>query len=439
MCNPPDSHHTIVVGGGWSGIAAAVELSRQNIPVTLIECSKQLGGRARSVNMHGYTLDNGQHLMIGAYRNVLQLIKLLHTTENSVFRRTRLDLQIQSFGEKSKFCLKLPSFPAFGLLGCSLSLRDKYYALAMCFKVLNGNLDGDQPLKQYLINNRQSGSAIRSLWEPLCLATMNTPLHLASTKVFIQVLKDAFTIKREHSDLLYFCTDMSAAIAHPAASYINGKGNQIIYNQRVTGISTDNNQINGVIVADGQLIKAKNVILAIPPAACRKITAQVYSLNRINRMLIQLEHAPICTIYIQYPPGTRLSKPMVGIINSTSQWIFDRSIYGQDGLMSVVISSLGPHMQLSNDLLCKQVEEELACLFPEWPEPVQSMIIKEKRATFLCKPDIDRMRPDLKTEIDGLYLAGDYIHNNHPATLEGAVQSGFGCANEIINPINNPS
>jgi len=123
---------------------------------------------------------------------------------------------------------------------------------------------------------------------------------------------------------------------------------------------------------------------------------------------------------------------MIGLIDTTSQWIFDRRIAGQSGLMAVVISSDGPHMEMTNDELISHIANEIATVFPAWPKPESGFVIREKRATFLCHSEVNALRPDTKTPVHGCWLAGDYIATGYPATLEGAVYSGIECAKGII-------
>ena len=123
---------------------------------------------------------------------------------------------------------------------------------------------------------------------------------------------------------------------------------------------------------------------------------------------------------------------MTGLIGTTAQWIFDRGLYGQPGLMAAVISSDGPHMQWDNETLCLKIINEIANVFPDWPEPEQSFVIREKRATFLCRTGINAIRPATITPVSGCLLAGDFTATDYPATLEGAVHSGIKAAHHII-------
>jgi uncharacterized protein with NAD-binding domain and iron-sulfur cluster len=101
--------------------------------------------------------------------------------------------------------------------------------------------------------------------------------------------------------------------------------------------------------------------------------------------------------------------------------------------MAVVISSNGPHMEMDNEELRKRIISEISLAFPDWPEPVDSYIIREKRATFLCRTGINTLRPAVTTPVNGCLLAGDFTATNYPATLEGAVRSGITAAQQVMD------
>jgi uncharacterized protein with NAD-binding domain and iron-sulfur cluster len=126
---------------------------------------------------------------------------------------------------------------------------------------------------------------------------------------------------------------------------------------------------------------------------------------------------------------------MLGMVDTVSQWVFDRKIYGQPGLMAVVISGPGKHMNLSNAQMIQTVKTELAHHFPQWPQPLQAMVIREKRATFHCSVNINKIRPPNKTPVRGLWIAGDYTNTELPATLEGAVRSGVRAARGVMDKL----
>src|SRR5690606_15519501 len=128
------------------------------------------------------------------------------------------------------------------------------------------------------------------------------------------------------------------------------------------------------------------------------------------------------------PPKTRLPNDMIGLLGGAAQWVFDRALCGQPGLMAAVISTDGPHMGLDNGALIRQAAAELARHFPHWPAPEHGLVVREKRATFACRAGSDNLRPAHATPVQGCWLAGDYTATGLPATLEGAVRSGLQCA-----------
>lgn len=431
----------IVAGGGWAGLATAVELTRHGASVTLLEAGSRLGGRARSIEHNGLRLDNGQHLLLGAYRDTLRLLEVLGVPESSVVARRPLELLYKS-PHRPDIRLACPFLPAplhlvTALLRAEgLTVGERLNALSLCRGLLASGfaIEHDIPLATWLEHQRQSLALIRALWQPLCLAVLNTPLHEASTQVFLRVLQDAFTRSHSDSHLLLTRTDLGQLLPQPAQRFIERHGGEIKLNHRVQGLAIEDNVIHGV-TANGQTITADHVVLAVPPIACQRLLAPHPALHGIARQLAAMGHEPICTVYLQYPPQTRLPIPMVGLLDTTAQWVFDRALYGQQGLMAVVISGPGPHMAMSKAELSVHAANELSSIFPHWPVPQHSIsegvVIREKYATFSCRANINALRPQAETPIRGLWLAGDYTDTGYPATLEGAVRSGVTCARGI--------
>lgn len=430
---------TIIVGGGWAGLAAAVELSRSQHSVLLLEASEQLGGRARSLDLHGLRLDNGQHLMIGAYHELLSLLKTVGCSEAATFHRLPLKLLMRSPSGHEDYQLVPPHLPAplhllVGLLQASgLSWRERRRTLRLCLILAIGrtNSQEDQPVATLLQRHGQSATLIRKLWQPLCLATLNTAVEQASAHVFVRVLRDSFAHHRQDSDLLIPKMDLGALLPEPAKRFIEHHRGEVKLRQRVSSLLVENGRAVGVTLPNGREYQAAHIILALPPYACRQLLIPHHQLQEIATRLEQIDYAPITTIYLRYAPSTRLSYPMMGLLDTTAQWIFDRGYSDQAGLMAVVISGHGPHNAWRKDRLTAQVQEEVARCFPHWPVPEDSMLIREKRATLLCSPAINRLRPNMRTPIAGCWLAGDYTLQDYPAVLEGAVRSGLACAQAI--------
>lgn len=429
----------VIAGGGWSGLAAAIELTQHKIPVTLLESARQLGGRARCVRFNDHQVDNGPHIMIGAYSNMLYLTRLLRLKESNIFIRKPLRLYLSSIKNGKHFELRSRRLPAplhllIGLLTCSgMKAIEKWQAIRFINNMQRRNfmLDKDINVLTLLRNEKQSAHAIKNLWEPLCIATLNTPIERSSAQVFIHVLQESFSENRKNSDLLIPKTSLNSILPSPAFDFIERNGGRIELGQRVTDIHFQDERVTGLSVS-GRNISADHIILALPHYTTQALLQPHASFKTTSDKLSQLSTEPICTVYLQYPPQIKMKLMMTGMLDSISQWVFDRRICGQKGLMAVIISTDGDHMKMDNETLTKTVIDELAILQPNWPKPLKTMVIREKRATFSCQPGTSQYRPECKTSTQGCWLAGDYTNTGLPATLEGAIRSGLECARNII-------
>ena len=448
--------HVIVIGGGMAGLAAASTLAHRGVDVTLLEAASHLGGRARSVaiefNSQVIQLDNGQHIMLGAYRETLKLLASLGVQEEDAFLRVPLTLDMRAgamrAGNQTAFKLSTPAYlPAplnqlIGFLCCKgLLWRERVEVIQFMLRLKKSNyqLAADEPLAMFLQNNLQSSKAITLLWEPLCLAALNTPISIASSKVFLNVLRDTFKTKKS-ADFLLPQHDLSQLFSKPVEYYFKAICKKIVLNQRVKRItphqngftvSCKPNLINGN-QANDNTFEASHVIIAMSPVRLRNVIADLPNLDAVAKQTESYEYQPIYTIYLQYQSNATLSAPMLGLVGGLSQWVFDRGVLcGQHGLMAVIISAEGQHQQLTQDELALKVAQELKAAFPQLAQAQWHKVIAEKRATFSCKVNLPR--PSHVTPYPNLYLAGDYTYADYPATIEGAVRSGVACADLVCN------
>lgn len=434
-----------IIGGGCAGLSAAIALSKQGWSVSLYEAGSELGGRARSIaftNVSGSTyLDNGQHILIGAYKSTLQLLNTLGISEKQAFLRLPFSVRMQGPGRCLLSLNTVPYLPAplampLGLLACQgLSFRERMAGISMMARMAfkGYRLDHDLPLASFLQGQNQSAKAIQLLWEPISLAALNTPIQAASTQVFLNVLKDTmassawFSLKN-NSDFLLAKQDLSKLIGSPASAYLRQHGVRIKLKQRITSISKSDlgYRLNGVEEATVYSL----VVLATAPHNASQLMVGHSELHAECMALDSFEYQPIVTVYLQYPTHTKLRLPMIGLTNGLGQWVFDRGqLCQQHGLLAVVISGTGSHQTLSQAQLAEAVTAQLKQAFPELSSPLWHKVIAEKRATYACTPDLTR--PPQQTALPNFYLAGDYCYADYPATIEGAVRSGLICA-ELI-------
>ena len=417
-----------VIGGGYAGMAAAVELSAQGIPVTVFESARQLGGRARGVLHNGTQIDNGQHLLLGCYRETLRLIELVGGNIGQDF--LRLPLQLDLHGQ---FSLKAPHLPAplhllIALLkaqGLSWGERMKAASFMLALRRMDFRLSNDMNVAELLAAYGQDADLACKLWEPLCIAALNTPMHKASAQVLLNVLRDALNRTRADSDMLLPRIDFTALFPQRAAAYIERQGGEVHVACGVEAIVPQPDGIELVTAQGNQSFS--HVICAASPVVAKQLLQPVTALEKTVAQIGNLQHQPIYTVYLQYPDHVTLPHAMIGLHRRFSQWLFDKGrISSQHGLLAAVISAEGIHQELSQEELAQKVIAELRDDFgiagvPEW-----FRVIAEKRATFCCSPSL--LRPPQQTALPRLLLAGDYTAGDYPATLEGAVLSGLRCA-----------
>jgi squalene-associated FAD-dependent desaturase len=419
-----------IIGGGMAGLAAATKLTQQGKQVILFEAGPNLGGRARGINYKGTRLDNGQHILLGAYHETLNLLQLAGVTESAVLTRLPLSLQVRDLNSGESFVLNAnPDLPAplhilWGLLTAKgVIAKEKWAAIRfMVWMPLNGfKLKQDQSLASLLAVHQQPPTFINRLWEPLCLAALNTPLQSASAQVFLNVLRDSFAQKKNDSDVLLAKTDLTALISEPIAAYLGKSGSEVNTGAAVESITPTANGYT--LQTKEQQYQFKQVILACGPHQLKSLAE---SLPKLTVLTEHFTYQPITTVYLQYAGNVALSAPMIGATNSLSQWVFDRGqICGQHGLIAVVISAHAPFKQ-TQKALAEAVTKELSTLFPQLSQPLWHKVITEKRATFSC--NVALKRPKNMTAYPNLFIAGDYTDSDYPATIEGAVRSGIDAA-----------
>jgi squalene-associated FAD-dependent desaturase len=412
-------------------MAAATELARRDIPVTVFETARTLGGRARRVEINGVPLDNGLHILIGAYRETLRLIELTRRPQEA-WGLVRLPLELVVHPH---FRLRAPRLPAplhlaaalICARGLDLAGRLKAAAFIAAMRRQSFRLGTDTSVEHLLASYRQPPAVTRYLWNPLCISALNTQPYEASAQIFLNVIRDSFNGARADSDLLLPAVDFSALFPERAAAFLTLHGGSVRLGVTVEAVRR---------TADGFELAAEDgpfshVILAVSPHRLSTLIAPHAELVEVNKLVQAFTYQPIYSVFLQYPPGSRLPFRMGGIEATYSQWLFDRGrLCGQDGLIGVVISASGAHQELEQDELARRVRAELSSRFPGLGEPRWQRVIAEKRATFSCS--VGLRRPANRTPIPRLYLAGDYTASDYPATLEAAVRSGVACANLVL-------
>jgi squalene-associated FAD-dependent desaturase len=427
-----------VVGGGWAGCAAAVALLDSGADVTVFEAARTLGGRARAIETNGRLLDNGQHIMLGAYADTLRLMRRVGVDPRQALLRLPLQMRYPA-GDGMDFVA--PRLPApLHMLAALLRARglDRTDKLALArfttsARWMGWQLYTDCSVAELLARFDQTERLIRLMWRPLCLAALNTPPERASAQVFLAVLRDSLGAKRAASDMLIPRVLLDALFPEAARRHLEGRGAVVRTGCRIDALEPADGAWRLHAGADVHTFDA--VVLAAPPWQAAALLRPLDACGGIVARLDALRYEPIATVYLQYAAGTRLPLPFCALVdapgaNRWGQFVFDRGQLdpGQDGLLAVVISAADPAGEIGQDALAAAVAAQLAAAFgqPTLAAPLWTRTITEKRATFACTPALDR--PANATDLAGLALAGDYTACDYPATLEAAVRSGVAAA-----------
>lgn len=438
-----------IVGAGWAGLTAAVRLADAGAKVTIFESAKQAGGRARSVEWNGSIVDNGQHLLVGAYTATLAILRRVGVDDASALHRVPLSVLVPG-----RLALRLPKLPApfhlaVGLLGASgPSLAEKYSAARFMRRLQADHfrLAKDLPVAAWLDEHRQQGVLRTHLWESLCLASLNTRPQEASAQVFANVLRDTLGGARQATDLLLPATDLGRLFPEAAQQHLDKHGVELRLGCRVRAIvqapSTPPGKPSCRWQIDTRLESSHfdHVVLATGPQHAAALLPPARELAATRAQIDQLDYEPIATAYLQYPPQVRLPQPLLALNHDTTQWLADRGqLGGRSGLLAHVLSAHGDWEKLDNRQLVDALHRDTNIVLrrhaamPPLPTPQSHLVIREQRATFRCSPGL--VRPSGDPGLPGFWLAGDYVASDYPGTLEAAVRSGDAVAAGIIGAI----
>jgi hydroxysqualene dehydroxylase len=417
VSTPPGARHVAVIGAGWAGLAAAVRLTEAGHRVTLYEMARTPGGRARTVEHQGQTLDNGQHILIGAYSRTLDLMRTVGVDPGTVLMRLPLAL-VTPDGRG----LRLPTGPAIPAFARGvLAHRDWSIGerLALLRRAAIWSLQRFRCDPAWTVAQLCRGlppRVMQDLVDPLCVAALNTPASEASAAVFLRVLHDALFNGPGAADLLLPRRPLGALLPEAAIAWLHQRGADVrigtrvqVLARRAGGWRVDADEVDEIVLACTAVEAAR---LAEPVAPEWAALAQ------------GLRYEPIVTVTFECP-GAQLHGPMVSLPEGPAQFAFDLGALGlAPGRFSFVISGAQAWVDRGLDAATSAVLAQARHQFPQgtWPvEPVVVATLAERRATFRCTPSLKRPGRDVAP---GLLAAGDYVDGPYPATLEGAVRAG---------------
>lgn len=439
-----------IIGGGYAGCAAAVTLAAAGVRCVLYDAAPVLGGRGRRVVRDGLAIDNGQHLLLGAYARTFALVRQVAPGAMPLLRRPLSLVPFAADRQPGEIDLVARRAPgrlglAIGLLTAGgLTLRERLANVTWFRALERGGFARPRHETVAAMLKPLPANVARRLWEPLCLAALNTPARTASAQVFANVLRASFAGNGSDSDFVLPTTDLTTFFPAAAERFVAARGGTVHMGIRARVVTNAANDV--MIAADDTPVRASAAIVAVGPHqlahafASEATTAQPHVREAIE-LVSTLAYEPIATIWLGYPAAVWLPGPVARLDDAPGQWVIDRPdvlAAAADApigrrvaqLLAVVISASGPHTALSHPQLVAATDAQLRRLRPGLPSLAWSFAIVEKRATYACTPD--RALPGAPRFAPGIYLAGDYAQAEFPATLEAAVRSGVTAAEAVL-------
>ena len=428
-----------IIGAGWAGLSAAVSAAQAGHQPTVFEASRQLGGRARALNAtlpngDTATLDNGQHIMIGAYTETLRLMQQVGV--NPVDALLRLPLALK-FADGNG--LELPNWPPpFNAIagiaraqGWCLPDKASLLRTALGWRLRGFACDEQATVAQ--VCRHLTPCVMQELIEPLCVSALNIPAERASGRVFLRVMRDSLFGGRGSSDLLLPRVDLTTLFPQAAARWVESQGGEVRLGVRVDRVQSTGNHPGWTLVAAQTSETFDAVVVAVSPSSAAALLSeslQAAAASLADQFTDWLQtantlcHEAITTVYA-WGLNAALPRPLLALRSTDqrdlqsapAQFVFDRAqLGGPAGLLAFVVSaSTGERDELQAQVMA-QAKNQLGLTL----QAVQTIV--EKRATFACTPGL--RRPPMAIA-PGLLAAGDYVDGPYPATLEGAVRSGL--------------
>lgn len=435
------SKHVVIAGGGLAGISAALKLASNKIKVILIEKRDRLGGRAASITHNNFKqeIDNAQHVLLGCCKELIEFYDNLGVIDKIRFYDKYL------FMDKSKkiSTLSISNFPSpLHLLPSFLklhflSLNDKLAIIRSLMKILctnNANVLSKKTMGEWLQIERQPQIAIDRFWRYLIVSVMNEEPNRVNCKHAFLFFKEAF-LKSKKSSSLGIATVPLSHLYNSVEKKIKNAGGDIFLNNTIERIEFSNNKIISVYLNNNQRIDPDILISALPMNSLAKLIPSILPPRCVP------EHVPILGIHLWF------DKPFfpyefIALTDSPIHWIFNKRLnYNEDNTsieyLHILVSAAREWHKLPSKTIIEMALKELQYYFPESSNSrlINAITTKEGNATFPPTPVFEMMRPEPKTAISNLFLAGDWINTGWPSTMESAVRSGNMAAKKVLETI----
>lgn len=444
----------VVVGAGFAGMTAAIALQERRHQVLLLERRGILGGRATSYvdAASGEDVDNGTHLMLGAYRATLELLRRAGAAD-LLLEQDHLHLDyVDDRGYTSLDCPRLlaPLHLLWGLLGVRMPLAARLQAMRLGLAVRLGREPRDETLAAYFARHGQGPEVRRLLWDPLATAVLNETPERGDASLFWRVLHEAFF--RTHAASRGVFLRRGWAVVHDRlAAYFEARGGVLRRRALALSVVVEEGRARGVRYRQGAETKherkggarpepspadADAVVLACPWGEVAGLLPEPVRGQAPFAGLHRLGASPIVSVEL-WLDRVVVDRVMVGLRDSEMEWVFDKGrLFGRAGApqhLSFIVSAARRDLSRPNAELVGSAVATLRRYFPAMAQAAvqRSHVLRDPAATFASTPELEALRPPNRTPVPGLFLAGDWTDTKLPATIEGAVRSGLTAADAV--------
>lgn len=434
-----DRPTVLVIGGGLAGLAAASALAPRGFKVTLLEARNRLGGRASSFvdSSSGQLVDNCQHVSMGCCTNLAHFFRTIGVAH---LLEPQPCLYFMT-ADRRVSRLRADPLPAPFHLARSfwsshyLSWRDKLgiaWGLA-CLK--RTDAASDPPFLDWLRARRQTPRAIERFWGLILVSALNETIDNIGLRYARKVFVDGFLGHRKGFEVEVPAVPLGRLYGAELDGWLARHEVDVRLQCGAKQIAVTSNEVDALVLRDGERLQADWYILAVPfERVFDLLPGEVASTHDCFAKLRQLETSPITSVHLWYERRV-LELPHVVLVDCLGQWLFDRGVDAEGvQYLQVVISASRALRELGHDEIENRVRAELVSLLPEAGRTkiVRARVVTEHSATFSTVPGVDQLRPGQVAPIGRLLLAGDWTATGWPATMEGAVRSGYLAAQAIL-------
>lgn len=417
----------LVIGGGLAGLAATQALAARGFSVTLLESRHRLGGRAGSFTdaATGQLVDTCQHASMGCCTEFAQFcqsvgIDHLLAVQKSLYFMTP-DRRISRFRADP---LPAPLHLARAFLASHfLTLAEKFRIAWGLARLVRANPDDDPPFADWLAKHRQTPRTIERFWSVILTSALNESPERIGLKYARKVFVDGVFAGRRGFDVELPTVPLGRLYGEELLAWLEKHQVRVEFNAAAKSLEISGNRVRRLQTREGESREADWYVSAVPfDRLLDLLPAETIEVHSYFHHLRRLETSPITSVHLWYDRPV-MELPHVVLVDCVGQWVFNRG----EGYVQIVVSAARQFRGLGREEIQRRIVEEMEKLFPRAkPQAVvRARVVTEQAATFSAVPGVDRWRPPQVSPIENLLVAGDWTATGWPATMEGAVRSGY--------------